>query len=267
MGRAALLGRLKRLALLVLVPAGALASLGAQAAEAGTVTIVHGVPGLSVDIYVNGALTIEDFQPDTVTDPISLPAGDYDLAVRPADAAAASPPAIGASVTLGSGADASVVAHLDEAASPTLTAFVDDRTPVPAGDGRLVVRHVAATGPLSVESVRVANGDEGALVLPSGNRVLDVSTSDFGAPPVPVVEGTATIVYFAGSPADGTGHQLVQRIEGLMTAPAGVRSGDGSFAQTTGGGTGAGGWALVALGLLLLLLLGIGVCIVWYGAL
>ena len=41
----------------------------------GTVTVVHGIPGLTVDVYVNDALTLDNFAPDTVTDPITLPAG------------------------------------------------------------------------------------------------------------------------------------------------------------------------------------------------
>ena len=36
------------------------APAGAQAAT-GTVTVIHGIPGLSVDVYVNGKLPLEDF--------------------------------------------------------------------------------------------------------------------------------------------------------------------------------------------------------------
>ena len=52
-------------------------------ASTGTVTVVHGVPDLVVDVYVNGDLTLEDFAPNTVTDPLTLPAGNYDLAGLP----------------------------------------------------------------------------------------------------------------------------------------------------------------------------------------
>ena len=45
------------------------------------------MPGLTVDVYVNGDLTLEDFAPDTVTDELELPAGDYDIAIFAADAA------------------------------------------------------------------------------------------------------------------------------------------------------------------------------------
>ena len=39
------------------------------------VSVVHGVPGLTVDVYVNGKLTLPGFKPGTITDPLALPAG------------------------------------------------------------------------------------------------------------------------------------------------------------------------------------------------
>ena len=51
----------------------------AGAQSTGTVTVVHGVQGLTVDVYVNGELTLEDFAPKTVTDPLQLPAGNYEI--------------------------------------------------------------------------------------------------------------------------------------------------------------------------------------------
>ena len=43
--------------MLALLPASALA----QSSE-GQVVVVHGVPNLTVDVYVNGELTLEDFE-------------------------------------------------------------------------------------------------------------------------------------------------------------------------------------------------------------
>ncbi len=65
------------------------APAGAQDGN-GTVVVIHGIPDTPVDVYVNGDLTLDDFQPGTVTDPLSLPAGDYDLALTAPDAADAS---------------------------------------------------------------------------------------------------------------------------------------------------------------------------------
>ena len=46
----------------------------AQEANA-SVVVVHGIPDTPVDVYVNDELTLDDFQPDTVTEPLSLPPG------------------------------------------------------------------------------------------------------------------------------------------------------------------------------------------------
>lgn len=40
-----------------------------------TMTVVHGIPDTPVDVYVNGELTLRDFQYETITDPLRLPAG------------------------------------------------------------------------------------------------------------------------------------------------------------------------------------------------
>jgi hypothetical protein len=67
----------------------------AQAQEQGeaTVSVLHGVPGLTVDVYANGEELIPDFEPGTLTDPLSLPAGTYDLQVfADGDTASRSPP-------------------------------------------------------------------------------------------------------------------------------------------------------------------------------
>ena len=45
----------------------AMGAAGAQTASGGTVTVLHGIPDLTVDVYVNGDLTLDDFAPGTVT--------------------------------------------------------------------------------------------------------------------------------------------------------------------------------------------------------
>ena len=57
------------------------APAGAQSGDA-SVVVIHGVPDTPVDVYVNGKATLTNFAPDTVTDPLSLPAGDYTIDVK-----------------------------------------------------------------------------------------------------------------------------------------------------------------------------------------
>jgi hypothetical protein len=58
-----LLGALAASALLIGVPATA----GAQTAPA-TVTLLHAIPGVVVDVFVGGTEVIPDFQPDATFD-------------------------------------------------------------------------------------------------------------------------------------------------------------------------------------------------------
>ena len=149
------------------------APAGAQQAT-GTVTVIHGIPGLTVDVYVNGTLTLEDFAPDTVTAPLELPAGTYQIAIRPANAAADSAPVLAGSATLPAGANASIVAHLDASGQPKLTVFVNDTSPLAAGNARLVVRHTAAAPAVDVLAngkpafTNLTNPNEAKADLPAG---------------------------------------------------------------------------------------------------
>jgi hypothetical protein len=60
----------------------------AQAGPTATasVSVLHAVPGATVDVYANGKALLTDFKPGTLTDPVKLPAGKYDLKVTAAGA-------------------------------------------------------------------------------------------------------------------------------------------------------------------------------------
>ncbi|MGI8947397.1 MAG: DUF4397 domain-containing protein [Ornithinimicrobium sp.] len=63
--------------------------------DTSSVSVLHAVPGLSVDVYVNGEDTLPGFEPGTLTDPLELAAGSYDIEVYAAGAdPAAEDPAI-----------------------------------------------------------------------------------------------------------------------------------------------------------------------------
>jgi hypothetical protein len=207
----------------------------------GTVTVLHGVPDLTVDVYVNGEETLSDFAPETVTDPLELPAGDYDIDIRAAGEPADSDPAISGSASLPAGANASIIAHLDAEGSPTLSVFVNDTANTAAGEGRLVVRHTAAAPAVDVlaggEPVfeNLSNPNEASADLPADTysaTVAATGTTDpvIGPADVPVAEGQATIVYAIGSLDDDNLGVLVQTIGGLHSAPSGVPSGSGGLA-------------------------------------
>jgi Domain of unknown function (DUF4397) len=228
---------------------GALLSLGAApalAADTATVSVLHAVPGTPVDVYANGERLIDDFQPGTLTDPLQLPAGTYDLALYPADAPDASgDPLVSAdAVAVPAGANATVVAHLSADGAPTLTPYVNDTSTVPAGQARVVVRHTAAAPAVdvraggSVVAPGLTNPDEAALIVPAGTVSADVvlagtDTVALGPADLDLAEGATTIAYAWGS--QEAGYQLaVQTIAGAHSAPSGVPAGSAGLADEDG---------------------------------
>ncbi len=209
-----------------------------EEADTGTVTVVHGVPGLTVDVYVNGGLALPDFEPYTVTDPLTLSAGDYDIEIYPAGADPdASDPAIAGSTTLPAGANASIVAHLTEAGAPTLSVFVNDTSAINEGDARVVVRHTAAAPTVDVAltyksdeigkieglsnpeeaQVEVGTGLYFASILPAGTDDVVAGPARFWLNPK---FDRSYIIYAVGSLADGSFQLLVQTID-LDAIPVG----------------------------------------------
>jgi hypothetical protein len=214
----------------------------ASAQETGTVTVVHAVPDVTVDVYVNGDLTLEDFAPRNVTDPLELPAGDYQIDIRAAGADAGDDPVISGSASLPGGANASIVAHLTEDGDPTLGVFVNDVSQLEAGQSRLTVRHTAAAPAVDIWAdgspliTDLANPDEAGTEVPAGTyevAVAPTGTEDpvIGPTDLTLEEGTSTIVYAFGSVDEGL-DVLIQTISGLHGAPHGVPSGTGGQAAT-----------------------------------
>src|SRR5438094_9556674 len=72
----------------------------AAPATPATVTIMHGLPGFTADVYVNEKLTLDGFKPKDATPALSLPAGRYDIAIRNVGESADTKPALQASVKL-----------------------------------------------------------------------------------------------------------------------------------------------------------------------
>ncbi len=210
--------------------------------DTGAVTVVHGVPGLTVDVYVNDDLTLEDFEPGTITDPLELPAGDYDVAIRAAGEDPGSDPAISGSATVEAATNASIVAHLTADGEPTLSVFANDTSNVGAGDARLTVRHTAAAPAVDILADGSAivsgleNPDEAVAEVPAGTyeaAVAPAGTTDpvLGPTDLALEEGTNTIAYAIGSLDDDTLDLLVQTISGLHASPDGVPAGTGGMAD------------------------------------
>ena len=213
----------------------------ATAADPASVSVVHGIPGATVDVYVNGKRTLDDFTPGTVAGPLELPAGAYDLKVVAGDAPDGNAAAVveASDVDVPAGANVSVVAHLDAAGKATLTPFANDVTKVAAGKSRLIVRHTAAAPAVDVRANQkvafpgLANPDEVKADLPAGPVSADVvlagqSQPVIGPADLDLKEGSATVVYAIGSATDKTLNVVTQTIDGLHSNPSAVPAGLGS---------------------------------------
>jgi len=251
-----------------------LAALAAVAAASGTVllvgppayaanskvSVIHGIPGQPVDVYVNGTKTLNNFQPSAVAGPLDLPEGAYDIALtKPGEALAQAILKVDDAAVPG-GANISLVAHLKADGAPTLTAFVNDVSKLAAGKARLTVRHTAAAPGVDVRVggqpvfTNLTNPNEKKADLAAGTVDSDVvltgtSTVALDPPALALAEGTSTIVYAVGSAQGNSLAVVAQKIDGLHSAPGGVPSGTGGLAEP---GPAVWWYVLAAAGLLLI---------------
>jgi hypothetical protein len=220
-------------------------------------SVLHGVPDLTVDVYVNGDLTLDDFTPGTLAGPLDLPAGTYSVALTAADAADDSEPVLGPiDLPLEGGMNYTAAAYLDANGDPTASLFTNDTSAAGAGEGKVTVRHLAA----NAEGVEVvANGDTslgtfnngeelGPVTLPAGTISAEIKAGDTVVPPtpadVPVTAGENTIVYAWGDASGGSVEIAVQTVALGHSAPSGVPGGQSGAAAGT-----VPGWIYAAAGL------------------
>jgi len=229
----------------------------ASAQDAGTadLVIVHGLRGFTADLYVDGKLLINTFQPERSTDPMAVPAGSHLVEIRESGTGADTTPALTATIDLAAGNRYDAVAHVDQAGAPTLSLFLDDVSPLPPGQARAVVRNTAATGPIDVRfgptaaAAALANGAGSTTLLPAGVYELAVSATGTPTPITPTrnvtyPEGTATFMYLIGSSQAQTLDWLAVQATGLQSVPTKVPTGDGSVTQAPTESNGTGGEAI-----------------------
>ena len=227
--------------------------------------VVHAFPGLTVDVYVNDGAepALADFAPMDVAGPLDLPAGDYNFKVVAAggDPSVADEVAIELDATLAANTSYTAVAHPLEDGTPVLSAFVNDISEIPAGEGKITVRHTAQVGAVDVRSgdavliEALANPDEADVlqlpadtyadinVVPTGTDTRAIELGDVALP-----AGTNIFVHAFGPMEDETFSAVVFTIDDLHSAPAGVPAGEAGLGQQSNGG-------LIALGAALMLAL------------
>ena len=206
----------------------------------GSVTIVHGVPGFTADIYLDDELLLDGFEPTSTAGPLRVAPASYDVDIREVGAPADSPPVLSGTVRVAAGSNISIVAHLTRAGDPTLSVFHNTFERLSAGRSLLLVRNVAAASPLSVrlDGRRVKEGlregSEWSIVTAPGRHMMAFESrtgNDVLIPSTDVrlEEGVAQIVYVVGSAEGDSLDLMLQTVSGLHSAPSGVLTGDGGF--------------------------------------
>ncbi|MFT7597355.1 MAG: hypothetical protein ACI8TP_000273 [Acidimicrobiales bacterium] len=224
-----------------------------SAADAtGSFEILHAVPGVDVDAYINGELAAPGFSPGNLAGPLSL-----DAAGQPVDLFVAQDnppdsvddrddkPVLAGPLDIdGSG---TLVAFVDAEGTPMLQAFGNNLDPIEPGQSRFAVRHVAAMGPATV----LLDGDEVATEVPSGSSavvdvpagahvltVVDADGNELYTQEIDSAEGELTTAWVRGDEGDLT--TLIRRIDGLQTAPTAIPSGDTGLVDDSFSATGDG---------------------------
>jgi hypothetical protein len=175
----------KRIIGLAVALATTMALFGAAPAQATggtskfTLNVVHGIPGVTVDVCVNGAKAITDFEPGDVVSGVKLPGGEYRLKVTPAgEPCSAAILSAVADLAGGRNRNYTVVANLDDHGTPNLALFRNNTRKTDAGEARLVVRHTADAPAVNVW----ANGsplNRGRQFVWGTQRRFDVPEGDY----------------------------------------------------------------------------------------
>ncbi|TDN91519.1 DUF4397 domain-containing protein [Microbacterium sp. BK668] len=217
------------------VPASA--STGSEA----QLSVLHGIPGVTVDVYVNGELTLDNFEPGQLAGPLALPAGDYEVAVTASDAADASAPILGpATLPLAAGVNYTAAAYLSADGANSLKLFTNDTATTEAGQGRLTVRHIAAAPAVDVLAggtpviEDLTNPNEATLNLPASTVSASVALAGttepvLGPTDVQIQDGVLTIVYAWGSAEDENLALATQTVSVGHSNPGGVPSGTAGY--------------------------------------
>jgi len=208
---------------------GLMAASPATAAPAkpktASVSVLHAIPGLTVDLCAGGKVLIPGFTPGTLAGPLNLPAATYDLGLQAAvpgiavGTACAGPFALSASGAVKAGRSYTVTANLDGFGKPALNLFANNQAAIATGKGGLTVRHIAAAPAVdvylngTVVDSGLTNPNQFATVVNVGIYTAGAGFSGAGIPgialeqAVTVKEGYNLIVYAWGVPqaAGGAG--------------------------------------------------------------
>jgi hypothetical protein len=205
-------------------------AISAAAEAASRVYVVHGVPGVPVDVYASPAggplpssATIPGFQPKQIVG-VTVAPGSFDIRIFAAGAnpQTASPVIQVLGAVIPDNVELSVVAHLSDTGAPTATVFQNDNTPVATGWARVSVRHTAHAPAVALTAgglpkLALTNPLFGDLEVPATTIPLQLvvpftSTAITPTAALSFASGTRYFVYAIGSASGGTLDFILQAV-------------------------------------------------------
>ncbi|MGZ8600459.1 MAG: DUF4397 domain-containing protein [Actinomycetota bacterium] len=196
--------------------------VGTASAADASLNVVHGIPGVDVEVCVNGDVAIPGFNPGEVVTGVALPAGSYEVKiVAAADTCDDAAILEATGIALASDRNYTAIAYLSEDGTPTLGLFKNNVRPVPARSARLTIRHTAAAPAVDVWAnggvllQDVPNGASASMRVPAGVYAAWVSLPGdhepvIGPSVLKLAKGTAYQVYAWGNADAGYDFAVVR---------------------------------------------------------
>lgn len=210
----------------------------AQAAPAGDpaarIFVVHGINGLDlgapaefpVDVSVDGACALPNFQFGQITDGILLPPGTYEIAIRPANliSPCAETPVLGPlSLTFDNKKSYAVVAFLTDSGAPTAGVYELNTSMIRRGFSRIIAFHTAYAPTVDLRLGRnLVQLPQRSILVPNFSNSMMVSadvasgrtqaglylpgtyTVAFGPASLTLLRQSITLVFAVGNLSNGT---------------------------------------------------------------
>ncbi len=205
--------------------------LVAGAAEAASrVFVIHGIPGVPVDVYASLAgapipatPTIAGFLPKAIADVQAGPATvDIRIYAQGANPQTAQPVIAVLGAVIPNNVELSVVAHLNGQGAPTATIYRNDNSPVASGMARVSVRHAVQAPAVQLVAggfpkLALTNPYFGDLEVPATTIPLQLQLAFTGTAvtptaPLTFASGTRYFVYAIGSVPGNTLDFILQAV-------------------------------------------------------
>jgi len=197
-----------------------LAAGPAHAGGTATVNVVHGIPGVAVNVCVDGTSVRDDFRFGRKIVGAELPAGSHRVKLVPSGSECSVRAILVERYRLHAGTNVTIVANLDASGTPNLAVFANNVRPTSEGNARLSVRHTADAPAVNVwaNGSRLIGGTgftwakSATLQVPTDRYRVKVTLPRSEAPVIgPAVlhlgAGKAYQVYAVG---DAHGYRLVE---------------------------------------------------------